>query len=72
MVFAKQKLRDCLIDSSPDKLKLDRLTGNTRANSVLASCDQNRELLYKFKESRLNAFMSKKHNVILLEYYIQK
>ena len=67
-----KKLRDCLIDSSPDKLKLDRQIGNTRAKSILSSCNKNRELLYKFKESRLDAFMSKRHNVILLEYYLQK
>ena len=72
LVFSKQKLRNCLTDSSPDKLKLDMQSGNTQAKSILSSCDQYRELLYKFKELRLDAFMSKKHNVILLEYYLQK
>ena len=80
LVFAKKNLRDSLVDSGTNEFDNEYTSedsetsheGTTRVSSILACCDDNRELLYQFKESRLNAFMSQKQNVVLLEYYLQK
>ena len=66
LVFAKKSIRESFSDGD------EEVSNNPRISSIQACRDQNIDLLYQFKESKLDTFMSKKQNVILLEYYLQK
>jgi len=66
LVFAKKSIRDCFSDQD------EEVSDSPRIRSIIACRDQNIDLLYQFKESKLDKFMSKRENVILLELYLQK
>ena len=66
LVFAKKSIRDCFSDHG------EEVSNNPRIRSIINCRDQNIDLLYQFKEQKLDKFISKRQNVILLEIYLQK
>ena len=63
LLLAKKLIRECFEDAeATDDLE--------RIEYIIKYCDQNIDLLYSFKEAKLDEFMSKKWNVLVLESYL--